>query len=260
VPHPSKPKFHQLKSGKRKISVVTTETLPQFAAEPLRPIASPLNTVLVLAVQAINAYRGTLLAAHVRSGLVLSRPYLYLRTMFFELLILAIVIAGVRLRSSPVQTIFGQRWHSVRQMFRDLGLGVALLFGSTIVGSILSGHQRGAAPDQSIQFLIPQTSFELFLWLALSVVAGVCEEAVFRGYLQRQFIAFTHSVPAGIFISGVAFGVAHAYQGLPRAAVIGVSGILFGLFVHWRGTVRPGMFAHGLQDAIAPLLIKLMRH
>jgi hypothetical protein len=48
------------------------------------------------------------------------------------------------------------------------------------------------------------------------------------------------------------------YQGLSRALVIFVSAILFGVVAQWRGTVRPGMFAHGIQDALAPWLIKLM--
>jgi len=42
--------------------------------------------------------------------------------------------------------------------------------------------------------------------------------------------------------------------------VIALSAILFGVVAHWRGTPRPGMFAHALQDAIAPLLLKLVRH
>ena len=41
--------------------------------------------------------------------------------------------------------------------------------------------------------------------------------------------------------------------------MIAVSGILFGWFAEWRKTVRPGMFAHALQDEIAPLLMKLAR-
>jgi membrane protease YdiL (CAAX protease family) len=54
------------------------------------------------------------------------------------------------------------------------------------------------------------------------------------------------------------FGGAHLYQGFSRAFVIFVSAILYGWFAHWRGTVRPGMFAHGIQDAIAPVLIRAM--
>ena len=94
----------------------------------------------------------------------------------------------------------------------------------------------------------------------LSLVAGVCEEAIFRGYLQRQFQAFTRSAIAGSSDFQRDFGPVHAYQGCQRATVIAVSAILFGIVAHWRGTVRPGMFAHSLQDAIAPLLLRLMRH
>jgi membrane protease YdiL (CAAX protease family) len=44
-----------------------------------------------------------------------------------------------------------------------------------------------------------------------------------------------------------------------RAAVIAVSGVLFGWFAEWRKTVRPGMFAHALQDGIAPLLLRIAK-
>jgi membrane protease YdiL (CAAX protease family) len=98
------------------------------------------------------------------------------------------------------------------------------------------------------------------MWIALSITAGVCEEAIYRGYLQCQFNALTRSVPTGIFLSAAAFGAAHAYQGLQRASVIAASALLFGLLAQKRGTVRPGMIAHSLQDAVAPLLVKHMRH
>jgi membrane protease YdiL (CAAX protease family) len=143
-------------------------------------------------------------------------------------------------------------------MIRDLGIGAALWFGALIFVSIISGH--GGRPDQSIGYLLPRTSLEFPLWIVLSLVAGVCEEAIFRGYLQRQFQAFTRSAIAGVVISSAIFGAVHAYQGWQRATVIAGSAILFGIVAHWRGTVRPGMFAHSLQDAIAPLLLRLMRH
>jgi Type II CAAX prenyl endopeptidase Rce1-like len=30
---------------------------------------------------------------------------------------------------------------------------------------------------------------EITFWIVLSVTAGICEETVFRGYLQRQFMS-----------------------------------------------------------------------
>jgi membrane protease YdiL (CAAX protease family) len=237
-----------------------TETGPSAVSETSQLIANPFHTLLVAALAAMNAFRATLNAAQARAGLGPSRPQIYLRTILFELLFLGIVVLGVRLRGASLQTIFGRRWSSPAQAVRDLGLGVFLLVTSTVLVSILGGHEQGSNQDQSIAYLLPKTTIELLLWLVVSMVAGICEEAIYRGYFQVQFTALTSSVPAGIFISAAAFGAVHAYQGLGRAAVIGVSALLYGVFANWRGTVRPGMFAHSLQDAIAPLLMKLIRH
>lgn len=225
-----------------------------------RLVAHPLHTVLVVALVALNAYRGVLGAASARAGLMHSRPQMYLRTIAVEIVFLGIVVFGVRLRGESLQALFGQRWKSATDMVRDVGLGLLLLVASTLLVSIIGGHQHGSSENQAIAFLIPQTGTELLLWFVLSVVAGICEEAIYRGYFQAQFSALTHSVPAGILISAAAFGAVHGYQGFRRAAVIAVSAILYGAFVHWRGTVRPGMIAHSLQDAVAPFLLKLARH
>src|SRR5258708_16998924 len=178
--------------------------------------------------------------------------------MLFGLLVLAFGGVGVRLSGASLKAIFGQRWRSLGQATADLGVGIALWFVALVVVSMVSSH--GGPPDQSIGFLLPHTAFEMALWVLLSMIAGVCEEALFRGYLLRQFAALTNSAPVGILVSSAAFGAVHAYQGWSRAVVIALSAILFGVVAQWRGTPRPGMFAHALQDAIAPVLLKLVRH
>jgi uncharacterized protein len=229
-------------------------------SEQLSLIASPWHTGLVMVLVGCNAYYGTIRSTQQRAGLGPSRPSMYLRTILVEFAFLAIVVVGVRIRGGSLQAIFGQHWRSLRQVLMDVGLGIALLFASTVVASILGSHGRGGAAEQSISYLLPRTFNEKLMWIALSITAGICEEAMYRGYLQRQIIALTRSAPAGIFFSAMAFGAAHAYQGLQRASVIAASALLFGLLAHKRGTVRPGMIAHGMQDAIAPLLVKLVRH
>ena len=223
-------------------------------------LASPWHTVFVLLVLGLYAYWATIRAARAQAGLGPSRPTMYLRTIFFELLFLGIVVAGVKLRGGSLQSVLGQRWKSVGQVFADLGLGIGLLILSTLLVSILGGHQNAGAANQSVQFLLPLTSLETGLWMLLSITAGICEEAIYRGYLRRQLGALTRNVWVGIAISAAAFGGAHLYQGVRRATVIAVSGVLFGWFAEWRKTVRPGMFAHALQDGIAPLLLKIARH
>lgn len=237
------------------------QSLALSVVSPKQRIASHWHTALVVAVVALNAYRGVMLAARVRAGLAPDRAAMYLRTMLIEVVILGIVALGVWRGGSSLHTIFGARWRSVGQVLSDLGLGLALWFVALIVVSILGslgGHDHGS--NQSIGYLLPRSSWEFFLWVCLSAIAGICEEAVFRGYLLWQFSALTRSVPLGIVFSSAAFGAAHAYQGLPRAMVIAASAILYGVMAEWRGTVRPGMIAHAFQDGIAPVLFRIARH
>jgi hypothetical protein len=110
---------------------------------------------------------------------------LYLRTIAFECAFLALVTLGVWSRGSSLQSIFGQRWRSVGQVFRDLGSGLALWFVAMVAVSILGGHN--GPPDAAIAFFLPQTQIEMTLWMVVSTLAGISEEAIYRGYLQKQF-------------------------------------------------------------------------
>jgi membrane protease YdiL (CAAX protease family) len=90
------------------------------------------------------------------------------------------------------------------------------------------------------------------------VTAGISEETIFRGYLQKQFIAWTGSVPAGILLSAAAFGVGHIYQGAKASVVIGVYGLMFGVLAWRRGSMRPGMITHALHDTASGLAVRLL--
>jgi membrane protease YdiL (CAAX protease family) len=221
-------------------------------------VASRRHLLVVLAALVLNAGRSWLHAEQSRAGAGPERGVMYLRTIFFELVVLGIVAAGVGRYGGSFQALFGQRWESLRAFLRDLGIGLGLWLAALVWVSVLGSHT--APPDQSIRFLLPQNLLEALLWIALSIVAGISEEAVYRGYLQTQFTALTNSHSIGILASAIGFGAAHLYQGLARASVIAASAVLYGLVVKWRRSVRPGMFAHALQDAIAPALVRLMRH
>ena len=229
------------------------ETAVQTApvSRGFQQIASPWHTALVVSVEATMVLRGRLQVGHLRAATNLSRITLYEKTILFQWLTLGLILAGVWLHGSPLRTVLGARWSTVRQLFRDIAIGLLFLFASTVITSILGPHGNSAGPDKMIQFLLPQGRVETALWIVLSFTAGVCEEAIYRGYLQTQFIAFSRSVPVGIVLSALAFGAAHAYQGLGRASVIAVMGVLAGALAYWCRSVRPGMIAHFLQDAMA---------
>ncbi len=177
---------------------------------------------------------------------------LYLPTFVFEWILFAYIAIGLRRRGIPMQEITGRIFTGGKELLRDLGL--ALLFWPTalvILGLVSYGLHIGAKLQSSIRFLLPRTPAEIVAWIVLSVTAGICEETIFRGYLQRQFISWTGSAIAGILLSAALFGAAHIYQGKRQTIVIGVFGMLFGILAEARKNLRPGMMAHAWQDTFS---------
>lgn len=83
----------------------------------------------------------------------------------------------------------------MRQVLRGIGIAVAFWIVSAGILVVLGGLLRVAALGRKMDFLVPHGGTEIILWIALSVTAGICGETIFRGYLQRQFMALTKSLP-----------------------------------------------------------------
>jgi membrane protease YdiL (CAAX protease family) len=237
---------------------VDTSAQPPSRSDRYRPIAAPLHTVLVLAAAGAWAFWGRFHSDPMRATGNPNRVSMYSRILLLEWLLFALVILGVWLRGSPLSAVLGDRWHSVRQVLRDIGIALAFWVASTLSLSIFM-HLHDSEPNHAVQSLLPHGGFEKALWIAVSVTAGICEEAVYRGYLQRQFTALAKSVPAGILLSAAAFGAAHAYKGLWGAVSIAVEAVMLGSLAYWRGSVRPGMISHAWGDCFAGVLAEILK-
>lgn len=234
--------------------------LAQSVSERYPRAAGPVHTILVLAILGGWAFIGRIMADHMRVTTTPHRVRSYVITLLFEWFVFMFVVAGVRRSGASLSIILGDRWRSVRQVLRDIGIAAAFWVVSGGLLLVLGRLLRVAALQKNMDFVLPHGGPEITVWVALSVTAGICEETIFRGYLQRQFIALTKSVPAGILLSAAAFGAAHAYQGFRMVILIGLYGAMFGILAQWRGSVRPGMIAHAWQDGLSGVLTALTRH
>jgi uncharacterized protein len=174
-------------------------------------VAPLWHTLLVLTVQGLLSYRGRMRLAQLQTLADAHRVALYERTILFEWLMLGLVLAGVWWHGSSLLTVLGRRWSSLRHFLGDLAIGVTFLMVAIAMGAMLPHGDGNVA-----KLILPQGRTEMWLWVAVSLTAGICEEAVYRGYLQRQFISVTRSVPAGIVLSAAVFGVAHANRAYRR--------------------------------------------
>jgi membrane protease YdiL (CAAX protease family) len=188
-----------------------------------------------------------------------NRVRFYVVTGLYEWLLFVLTVVGVRGSGASALMVLGEHWRSVRQVLRDIGIAAGFWIVAAMLLWIFGWLLRIAALGRNVSML-PHRGIELTLWIALSVTAGICEETIFRGYLQRQFMALSKSAPVGILLSAVVFGAAHAYQGFRMVILIGLYGAMFGILAHWRGTVRPGIIAHAWNDSLNGVLASLVRN
>jgi uncharacterized protein len=175
----------------------------------------------------------------------------YTFNLAYELVLLGFVwFFGLRRYRVTLAEIIGGKWHRWGDFWRDVG--IALLFwlvaACVLLVLSLSLHFRGM---EAANFLLPETTAEVVIFVLLAVCAGFCEEVIFRGYLQRQFTAWTGNATAGVLLQAIAFGVPHLYQGYKGVIVITIYGAMFGILATMRKSLRPGIMQHCGEDVIA---------
>ena len=237
-----------------------TPAQAQSASDRYLQIAGPVHTILVLAALGGWAIWHKSFADQLSTAANPNRVRFYIVTLFYEWLLFVLVVAGVRRRGASVLIVLGDHWHSARQVLRDIGIAAGFWIVAWVLLWIFGWLLRIAALGHNTQFMLPHRGIELTFWIALSVTAGICEETIFRGYLQRQFMALTKNAPAGILLSAATFGAAHTYQGFRMVILIGLYGSMFGTLAYWHGSVRPGMIAHAWQDSLNGMLASAIRH
>jgi membrane protease YdiL (CAAX protease family) len=99
-----------------------------------------------------------------------------------------------------------------------------------------------------VRRLLPVNGRQRALFVAVALTAGLCEEFLYRGWLLSLIGDALRSVWAGLILSSILFGVAHAYQGRNGMVSSSVLGIVFGLVFIASGSLLPGQVLHTVID------------
>jgi uncharacterized protein len=154
---------------------------------------------------------------------------------------------GVHWHGGTLTELTGGRWTSWKSVLND----VAIAFPFWLVWEALAWAVLALlGPDhaRSVAAMLPKTPLEVLLWIAVSVVAGFCEEIQSRGYLQKQLHALSGSIVIAILAQAAIFGMIHSYQGWKKTIVIAALGLLYGCLAAWRRNLRANMLAHAWSD------------
>jgi uncharacterized protein len=237
------------------------DTVFPFSAATLSAI--PWDFILILIVLGVVVpWRGA-----VRVRRLLARPALtsserlslYASTILFQWSIVAVVYWRVTARHvshAELGLVFSNAWQTVA-----IGFGFTALLcvnqwaGLRKIASVPAG-QRGFL-FQFTQKIMPQTSTEAWVFVALALTAGLSEEFIYRGFVLAIFSGVLGRAPFGVFsaaiISSLWFAVAHAYQGRRGVATTFVVGLFFSLVRLWTANLLPAIMGHVGVDLIAGL-------
>jgi membrane protease YdiL (CAAX protease family) len=187
----------------------------------------------------------------------MDRLALYASTIAFQWLVVALIL-----------------WRAAAHGIRPLALGVAvpspeltatisIVLAGLAFANQLFGIRRLTARPLELKGTVPQLAMKIFpqndierlVFIALAVTVALCEELMYRGFVQRVFDDWAGTaVLAGIFGSALFFALAHLYQGRRGLASTFVVGVIFASVRAWTGSLVPTVAAHFVADLTIGLL------
>jgi len=107
---------------------------------------------------------------------------------------------------------------------------------------------KGLLPQLASK-VFPQDNLERLAFVALVSTVALCEEVIYRGFIQFIFQDVTRgAVLLGILCSAIFFALAHSYQGRRGLLSTFTVGLLFGAVRAWTGSLIPPISAHFVAD------------
>ena len=240
-------------------AVVNTPPEPAF-----QKLAPTWHTVLLIALLLATSISGAYSSHEAqKSGHLVIQ---YCIQMGWEWLIFGFVVWGVRRNGITLRNLIGGRWDEFEDFLLDVAIGVGgwiscYLAAALVAVSLgLMKHPEAVRKAKSaVEFLYPHTTLESIVAVCLAVTAGICEETIFRGYLQRQFSAYAKNAWVGLVAGAALFGASHGYQTWWQMVLICVIGLVLGAMAHFRKSVRPGILTHSLIDSTSLLLGRFVK-
>jgi membrane protease YdiL (CAAX protease family) len=135
-----------------------------------------------------------------------------------------------------------------------IGQGAALAFQSVLARLV-------ALPPEQQRTGVPQIPASTMLALVLvgALVAGIAEEAGFRGYMQGM-IEQRHGPAVAILVSGIVFGLSHflhrqvGFGHLPFYLAVSA---VYGMLTSLTGSIMPGVVLHAAGNMLDGFLLVL---
>ncbi len=210
--------------------------------------------LLLFVVQPINGWvQFRRYLKKIAAGEPANRPKLYRETHLLEWGFLTVLLTGFFVLSRDLGTL---------GFVKAGGMGFWICAGLVAAGSFAliwstkssrqlsqSEREKQRASFGDLGHFIPQDDRDLASFYRISITAGIVEETVFRGFVLWYLSFFMPLWPA-VFVSSLAFGLGHSYQGFGGMIRTGLVGVAFGALFIFSGSIWLPIVAHILLDVL----------
>src|ERR1700691_5990883 len=181
------------------------------------------------------------------------RLRLYGSTIAFQWILVAMIFWRTTAHGVAATTL----GLAVPEPIRILTIATALV-ALVLANQLLSLRMVGARPEELHGKLarvalriFPQDSLERLIFFGVVATVAICEELIYRGFIQALFQGMSGLAFVGIVVSACLFSLAHLYQGRRGLIATLVVGIVFSVARFASGSLIPGVAAHFVTDLIA---------
>ncbi len=131
-----------------------------------------------------------------------------------------------------------------------VGMLIAILLPAALALRSQKIREKAAKAAKKLAFLLPSTGEERRWWWLICITAGICEEAVYRGFLLHYLhvLPFHLSVTWALGVASVIFGIGHLYQGVGGAVQTALIGLVLGAMFLVTGNLLLPIVVHVLLD------------
>ncbi|MBP1991395.1 CPBP family intramembrane glutamic endopeptidase [Paenibacillus eucommiae] len=108
--------------------------------------------------------------------------------------------------------------------------------------------------------LYPVTSKQQFMFIFVSIIVGICEEIIFRGFMYTYIRDLLSISPWGSFlIVTIIFGLGHFMQGVSGMVSSSLFGLIMGYFYFTTGSLLVPILIHIAYDMKAIFITRVLQ-
>ncbi|MGO4496458.1 CPBP family intramembrane glutamic endopeptidase [Paenibacillus sp. 2RAB27] len=216
-----------------------------------------MNVILVVSILIFMPLLNVIMVRKIKSAtyndIAKERGYLLIYAVYW-LLTLPIILTGRTNYIAPDYS-FNTFWHIL------IWLLIAYLVFTVVLPFALLPfvkRLRESVADNYDAKLYPVTNKQQLMFVGVTITVGICEEIIFRGFLQRYAVSLGLSELVAFVVISVIFGAGHFMQGLSGVISSTIFGLIMGYLYFTTGSLLVPIIIHILYDAKAIYITRVL--